>query len=229
MSDKKIQRQFGDALAGAMASILGSPTVQEEVGDRLIAAVMTFARADLQQASALENGLFRFVGEVPLRRALAQTFYGTRWLYKLGLALLAKDDELAAHIRAQVLDYGGVAEGLLSYSIAQALRKGRLKGTRYKYRDYKNPKDPITWNSLNPEPELAKQSFAWLIEIAADFGIVTPKLKTDLHWLRAQRNEVHLRHLVTIGRQAYLTRSERAFSVTLETASQTKHWCTNAP
>ena len=71
----------------------------------------------------------------------------------------------------------------------------------------------------------ASPTFAWLIEIGFDFGIVDRDLKTELHWLRDQRNSVHLRKLASIGRQAFLGRSMRAFDAVVKTGKRCREWC----
>ena len=84
---------------------------------------------------------------------------------------------------------------------------------------------PITWDARRPEVALSAQTFAWLIEISNDFGIIDTALKAELHWLRDQRNTVHLRKLASIGRQAYLGRSMRAFETVVQASVQCRKWC----
>jgi hypothetical protein len=151
-------------------------------------------------------------------------FYGTRWIYKLGLALLTKEAERAAHIRAQIVDYASVSEGLLSDCVAHAIRHGHTVGTAYTYRDPDRQAQPITWNAGNPEPMLHRLSFWWLIRIARDFGVITAALGDDLHWLRRQRNTVHLQERSALGRAAFLNQSRKAFDIATRTIRQTKTW-----
>jgi hypothetical protein len=228
MTDKPIQLAFGDELVVVISKLLQEESVREALGDKLMEAVQSFARRDMDSVADLENKHFRFVKDASLREQIAKTFYGARWLYKLGLALLARDEELGAHVRAQVTDYGAVAEALLSYAIGFSIKHGRIKGDRYKWSNYVSRSKPIAWDARRPESALEAQSFAWLIEIAFDFGIIDKALKVDLHWLRDQRNTVHLRKLASIGRQAFLGRSMRAFNTVVETSAKCRTWCLGA-
>lgn len=97
MSNKVIQEQFGQAIIDAMAS---------------------FAKKDIKDVAALEADEFSHVSDPAMRTALAETLYGTRWLYKLGLALLANNQEQFAHVRAQIIDYASVSEALRLYAVS---------------------------------------------------------------------------------------------------------------
>jgi len=155
---------------------------------------------------------------------LAQVFYGARWIYKLGLALLTKNEERAAHVRAQIVDYASVCEGLLSFSIAHAIRRSHTVGTAYGFTDPDVQAHPITWNPASPEITLSKRNFWWLIRISREFGIVNPDLATDLHWLREERNSVHLRRFAAVGQRAFIHQSKHAFRIVTRTISQTRTW-----
>ncbi len=203
--------------------------IQEQFGDRVIEAFADFARADLEDPDALEKGSFDHVADASLRRELAQVLYGARWIYKLGLALLTKDEERAAHVRAQIVDYASVCEALLSYCIAHAVKKGHSKGASFQWSDPDTRKKPIKWQTAQPEKVLTTQSLWWLIRIAGDFGIVSAALARDLDWLRQQRNTVHLRQRAALGPTAFLNQSKKAFQITIDTMLATKRWKAAAP
>jgi len=198
--------------------------IQEQFGQRVMDAFSEFARADEKSVDDLIKGDFSHVQDVDLRRALAQVYYGVRWIYKLGLALLVKDEERAAHIRAQLVDYGSVCEGLLSHCVAVAIKRGKTKGTGWQYSDPDYMKKPLTWNTKAPEGAIGRQSFWWLVRIAHAFAIVNASTERDLQWVRDQRNSVHLRQRATIGNTAYLNQSKRAYETTREVIRQTKVW-----
>ena len=149
----------------------GKP-IQEQFGQQVIDTFAEFARSDLKSPTELEGDEFSHVTDATLRRRLSEVFYGVRWIYKLGLALLTKDAERAAHVRAQIVDYASVSEGLLSHFIAHAIRQGHTRGIAYTFRDPDKQLRPITWNAANPEPTLRRQSLWWFIRIARDFGII---------------------------------------------------------
>lgn len=198
--------------------------IQEQFGQRVIDAFADFARSDLKTPTELENDEFSHVTNTTLRRRLSEVFYGVRWIYKLGLALLTTDTERAAHVRAQIVDYASVAEGLLADCLAHAIRQGYVTGAAYTYKDPDYQRRPISWNVANPEPTLRRLSFWWFIRIARDFGILGEALADDLHWLRNQRNTVHLQERSAVGQTAFLNQSRRAFTIATQTIRRTKAW-----
>lgn len=203
--------------------------IQEQFGEKVIKAFADFARADLEEPTALAAGSFNHVTDATLRQQLSQVFYGARWIYKLGLALLTKDEERAAHVRAQIVDYASVCEALLSYCLAHAVARGHTVGTEYQWADPDTKRKPINWNPAQPDRALAKQSMWWLVRIGRQFRIVNAALEVDLQWLREQRNTVHLRARASLGPTAFLNQSKRAFETTTETIRQTKVWRATHP
>lgn len=199
--------------------------IQEQFGEKVIEAFAEFARADLEQPKELEKSTFSHVRDPELRLDLAQVFYGARWIYKVGLALLTRDEERAAHVRAQIVDYAAVCEALLSYCIAYAMRQGHVVGSDYEFDDLNRQTKPIRWNLKSPELQLAKRSLWWLARVSKDFGVIDGTLEAEVQWLREQRNTVHLRARASLGPTAYLNQSKRAFKATTETIHQTRVWC----
>lgn len=202
MADKPIQEQFGEMLIGAFAD---------------------FARADIKSVRDLEADEFSHVSDPDHRSNLARVHYGARWLYKLGLALLVQDEERAAHVRAQVVDYASIVEGLLSDAVAHAITAGYTVGDGYRYNDPDVQNHPINWNVKDVDAQLGKRSFWWLIRISQDFGIVQGELPKQLQYLRQDRNDVHLRQNA-VGAAAYLGQSRRAFELMCRVITSTKAW-----
>jgi hypothetical protein len=207
--------------------------IQEHIGERAIEAFTEFARSDIPDVQTLETGQFAHIGDVSLRRALAQVYYGSRWIYKLGLVTLAKNEERAAHVRAQILDYASVCEALLSHANGHAIARGHAVGTAHLVSnpDEKVParRRPINWTSGSTEASLRKQSFWWHARIAREFLIISAKDFADLNWLREERNAVHVRQRVALGATAYLTQSKRAFETMNECIRKTKLWHASHP
>ena len=143
-----------------------SKLIQEKFGESIITAVSDFAKSDLRTVDQLKISEFSHISDHKMRDSLAITFYGARWIYKLGLALLVRDHEQLAHVRTQIMDYGAVCEGLLSDSILHALQTNRLTGQKYQFGDPTNLARPIRWNVSNQLALISKQSFFWLIEVA---------------------------------------------------------------
>ena len=203
--------------------------IQEQFGQQVIEAFAGFARCDLRTPAELEGLEFSHISDSVLRKRLSEVFYGVRWIYKLGLALLTKDVERAAHVRSQIVDYASVVEGVLSHCLAHAIRKGYTQGSSYNFRDPDVRKQAIKWNTANPEQMINRQSFWWFIKIAEEFGIVNTALAKELHWLRVQRNSVHLRQKSSLGNTAFLNQSKKAFEIASQALMQTKKWKTSHP
>lgn len=203
--------------------------IQEQFGSRVIEAFASFARDDLDDPAHLEANTFNHVSDARLRRELSQVFYGARWIYKLGLALLTRDEERAAHVRAQIVDYAAVCEALLSYCLSHAIRNGHMTGTLHLWVDPVTQQKRIQWNVNAPDRQLSKQSMWWLAKVAHDSRIIPQRLEADLQWLREQRNTVHLRARASLGPTAFLNQSKRAFEATIETVTRTKAWKATHP
>ena len=195
--------------------------IQEQFGDAIIEAVAMFARSDLTAVDQLKRNDFSHVGDNGLRDVLAETFYGARWIYKLGLALLVKDAEQMAHVRAQVMDYGSVCEGLLSDCLSHAIQEQQMRGQKYKYADPINLRRTINWSVQDILAQVSRQSFFWRIEVASEEGIIDQRLKDRLHWTRKERNTVHK---TAKTHKAFLGTSKSLFDTVLETLRQTKDW-----
>ena len=198
-----------------------SKIVQESFGEAIIQSVREFAKSDLPTIDQLMTDQFSHVAQNDLRRTLAETFYGARWIYKLGLALLVRDEEQMAHVRTQVVDYAAVCEGLLSDCLLHALQSNLMGGQKHKYSDFRNSKGKINWNVKNTLNKLSRQSFFWHIEVGFDEGIVDQGLCDRLHSMRKERNTVHIRSRTN---QAFVGTSKRLFDTVLQTVNQTKQW-----
>lgn len=194
--------------------------IQETFGDAIIDAVRNFARADIYNIPQIEQRFFSHVSERKLRRTLAETLYGARWIYKLGLALLVQNEEQMAHVRCQVIDYGSVCEGLLHDSIRHAAHRNIMTGQKHKYSDTLNLRYQIDWQA-GIDTALAKKGFHWQIEVAAEESIIGAALADRLHVLRKDRNTVHLKDRTY---QAFLGTSRDAYQTFLDTVDQTRTW-----
>jgi hypothetical protein len=203
-----------------------SKLVQENFGDKIIQAVGDFAKADLRSPAQLEADEFAHVSDPVFRRTLAETFYGSRWLYKLGLALLVRDAEQMAHVRAQVMDYGAVCEGLLSDALLHAITINKMAGQKYRFFKFGNPKSTINWAVQDKLGQLTRQSFFWHIEVAEEEAIIDGALATRLHTMRKERNTVHMRARTY---KAFVGTSKSLFDTTIDTIQRTKTWRNQNP
>jgi hypothetical protein len=201
-----------------------SKPIQEQFGDKVIEVFADFARMDLPQPADLEKDAFSHISDVRLRRALSNVFYGARWIYKLGLALLTRNEERAAHIRAQIVDYAAVCEAILSYCVGHAIRKGHTVGDTHCWKDPEHKSQPLRWSPSGSDSLLRLQNLWWLIKVGQACRIIDAKLAQDLNWLRGERNAVHIRERVALGEAAYLNESRKAFELVIRTIDQTKRW-----
>lgn len=202
--------------------------IQEQFGQTIIDAMTSFAKKDIKDVASLETDEFSHVSDPTLRTALAETLYGTRWLYKLGLALLANNQEQFAHVRAQIIDYASVSEALLADIITQAYKKGKLKGPRYMCK-FADGSAPLTWNVADPAKTVAYRTFEWLIIVAHESDIIDGTLSGQLNGIRTRRNTVHLTAKVKAGVSYYAGLAKRSHAAMLESIKQTKAWVQENP
>lgn len=198
--------------------------IQEILGERVITMVADFSRSELKDPDQLAADEFAHVSDLQLRKALAQVFYGARWIYKLGLTLYVRDVERAAHVRAQIVDYASVCEALLSYCVKHAIASKHTTGDSHLWKDPDKRTRPLDWTRAAPDAVLKKQTLWWLVVVARDLGIIKPALAKQLDRLREERNAVHIKQRVALGGPAYLAESKQAFALVGETVRQTKLW-----
>ena len=193
-------------------------TIQEELGDRFIAAFRDVASHEIYDVSYWCNELAHMASG-HLKQTVAETIYGARWLYKLGLVFLTRDDEQNAHVRAQISEYSAAIEAILTEMIVYAHDNSRLTGVQYGV-DFKG--QPVRWSHHSGKHSvIAKLSFAWIIKVAHEESIITSHLHRELTWLRLRRNEIHL---AARSRYAFTPTSKRAYNALLNTIKSTRVW-----
>lgn len=204
-------------------------SIQEQFGQAVIEQLTSFARADIKTVAALEAAEFSHVTDAPLRHALAQTMYGARWVYKLGLALLTEGDERIAHVRTQVLDYGSICESLLKFVVGHGIQGSHFAGPAYTLKNATNGGDRLNWSPQRFERTLKDRNYWWLIEVAHAEGIIDQKLAKDLHRLREHRNTVHLTELTRTQLKYVLGLAKSSLATAHTTIAQTKAWIAKHP
>jgi hypothetical protein len=202
---------------------MSNKVIQEQFGQEIIDAMARFAKRDIKEATELAVDEFSHVSDPELRTALAETLYGARWLYKLGLALLANDNEQYAHVRAQIIDYASIAEALLADVIVQAHSKGRLTGRQWTHK-YSTGTKLLIWNSTKPAKTVDYTTFQWRITVALESSIIDAKLATQLNSIRTRRNTVHLTAKVIARVVYYAGLAKRSHEAMHETIRQSKAW-----
>ncbi len=199
----------------------GRKVIQEQFGDAVISAVADFCRKDIKTVSEY-NTQMAFIADANYRDAVSRTLYGARWIYKIGLALLVNNDEEIAHVRAQIIDYAAVCEGLLAYTVAKAIEQGIISGSYYKSVDRHNGKQAINWNRFtNKVEKCGKLGFFWCIKAAFDSGIILQSTHDRLDTLRKKRNSVHLPARTAYH---YINVSKDSYGAISSTANDIKQW-----
>lgn len=202
MVEKKIQEQFGQVFIDAMAE---------------------FAKKDIKTTQELQNDEFSHVQNPDIKLALAETLYGARWLYKLGLALLATDKEQYAHVRAQIIDYASICEALLADVIAQGYSQNKLQGQQYQYFDIRKSRR-MNWNPNDPLNSINHTTFEWRIKVAEESGIIDAQLTSSLTGMRNKRNTVHLTRKIMSGVTYWAGFAKRSHTTMFHLIDQTKTW-----
>ncbi len=191
-------------------------------GDAVIQALTEFARSGIPDPANMDATWFEHIQDKKVRAAVCDTFYGARWHYKIGLALLVRNKEQYAHVRAQVIDYASICETLLVEMIIHGIRKAKLSKQQYKFMDFQKTKLLIWANAIRKTAE--KQTFAWYIHVASEEGIIDDQLSADLEQLRLLRNTVHITERAKKSNAYSLNVSDDAFGIMQRTINQTKSW-----
>ncbi len=194
-------------------------TVQTQLGDAMIHAIKAFARKDIESVEYLKIGIFSHIDNLNLKNEVAERMYGARWIYKMGLVVLAENQELQAHIRAQVMEYGSVCEGLLKDAISHGFSRNVLRGNQKNFFDKKQTKK-IRWGG-DKESGVTEKNLNWLLLVATEEAIIDPQLSKNLNRLRYARNKVHP---LNPGPIPYLGSCKLFFESIKATCEATKLW-----
>jgi hypothetical protein len=204
-----------------------SKKIQEQFGQAMMTQVAIFAKTDIKSVAALAANEYSHIADADLRNALAQTHYGTRWLYKLGLALLVDGDESSAHVRTQIIDYGSVCESLLKDSVGHGIRGGHFTGIAHTTSQATRGGNSLNWNNI--DKTLKTRDYWWLIEVAQQERIVDAALAQELHRVRKMRNTVHLTYLAASNLRYVRSLAKRSLTTLSETIVATKAWKATHP
>jgi hypothetical protein len=146
--------------------------------------------------------------------------FEARWVYKLGLTLIVKDEEQTAHVRFQIMCYGAICEGLLHDVFEHAHAHNLLAGKCWRHHDPPVCKKPIA----SPTTVLRK-NFKQLNEIANEEGIVNHTLYMALESLRTARNTIHSKVLAAYSTpRFYLEFGIRHFQTVIDVSAACKAW-----
>ena len=142
----------------------------------------------------------------------------------MGLIALVENQELQAHLRAKVMEYGTVCEGLLKDIISYGSTHGHLTGKQHEYEKKYNPKNlkaqKIDWTS-NKWQTVEKQTFYWLLLVALDEKIISQTVYNSLDKIRLARNQVHP---MNSGQKPTLKSCEKFYIAIEKTCELIKEW-----
>lgn len=202
--------------------------IQAQFGQAVIDSISEFAKKEIGDPATIAANEFSHVSHAEMKKALSETLYGARWLYKIGLALLTTNLEQSAHIRTQVIDYASICETLLADMILRAHTKGLLNGQQAQFIDVKQKKT-IIWNPVDPFKTVHATTFEWRIKVAEEEGIIDANLAKNLNSIRLHRNTVHLTLKVMLGSAYYVGLAKKSYTTLHELITQTKSWVAAKP
>lgn len=199
-----------------------SNAIQEKFGQAVIDTIAEFVKHDIKQPADLENDEFVHISDPVLRRALAETLYGARYMYKLGLANIAENVDQYGIVRMQLIDYTSVCESILADMLVHAKNRGILGGNQVQYFDVKKRKKMVWGQSI--QKTIHRTLFEWRIIVAKENGIIDHSLETYLNRIRTLRNSVHLTLKIMMNVKYYSSLAKRAYTTLYSTIEQTKTW-----
>lgn len=228
-----VQLKLGNAAISGVRECLEDEAVQLSLGQAAVDSIREFASSEEPTVEELQVELFKNVRDKRLRRTLAETLCGARWLYRLGLVTLASDVHRAAHVRAQMIDYAAICEAVLLDALAHGIFRKQLRGSKWGCVFAKNKWIPaVAWPDQRYEIDLRirkSRNLYWLIEVAAEEGLVRSRLKRPLHKLRDNRNNVHLAELAAVDEKTGLNMGKEAYRVMHACIECVAHWMTLHP
>lgn len=202
--------------------------VQVGLGEAVVRAIQEFASTDIESVGSLEAGLFQRIRDPKLRKKLAETLFGARWLYKLGLVTLATRERRAAHVRAQIVDYSAICEAVLLDAITHGVVSAHLTGTLW--RSFRGV--PARWPSTTAavRKQIRKErNFFWLIEVGKDEKVFVAEFAERLHRLREHRNNVHIAEMAAVDESVYLSTSKEAYQTMMTCVDHVSAWLSLHP
>ena len=131
------------------------------------------------------------------------------------------DKSLCNRVRAQIIDYAAVCEGILFDMVRHGIARNLLTGQKWRFGDPARLRQPINWTPAQQGQRLPKMPFYWLSVVALEEGIVTQGCETEMEWLRNQRNKVHVKGGSTAS---YLGTSMRAYQAVFLLVRDTRRW-----
>lgn len=196
--------------------------VNRAVGERVIDSLVNFARQEIPTPNNLSNDWFLFVTDEKLRTILSETLYGAMWVYRVGKVFASNREELQAHLRTQLINYGAICEAILEYAILQVAKHHAFKGDSWKFRDEKK-QQKLTWGT--PPANLPRfTNFSWCIRVAVDEGGIRQNEERALTKLRELRNSIHLSNKAIENIDYEPKQSKEAFELMKLVVEQSRDW-----
>ena len=196
--------------------------IKIKFGAAVIEALTEFARTGIPDPTKMDANWFEHIQDKTVREAVCDTFYGARWHYKIGLALLVDKKEQYAHVRAQVIDYASICETLLVEMIIHGVSHAKFTKQQHQFSDFQQTKK-LNWKTA-VRAKAEKQTFAWYIRVAQEEGIIDDPLAKELEGMRNLRNTVHITERAKKNNTYSLKVSDDSFKVMQRTINQTKSW-----
>jgi hypothetical protein len=220
---RTIQSRIGERLVTALRNVPG--TVDEQgLGTLVIRTVREFVDAGIPNEKI--DKLTRHVYSAQLRDSVRLSMRTARFVYQLNLALVTAGRLRKTIARAQLIELGAAAEGLLFDLIQSIGSQNRPPGTRPTECkdhaiDWESDGLLGTYSTKKGEIRSHNVSFSWLIEKAHKSGAIDASLRARLDWLREARNVIHPTLSATRMYCFDLDEAREALFIVLSTAQAT--------
>jgi hypothetical protein len=211
----------------ALSTQDGAAAIELHLGAVVLDAIHEFALYHVQSPAELETTTFSFIKDPKLRSRLSETLFGARWLYKLGLVTVAADARRAAHVRAQIIDYASICEGVLVDAVTHGLVRGHFTGKAAGEIGFVGPGS--SRGAVQTRVRKRYGSFAWMLKVAREERMVDLPLWERVDWLRDRRNGVHVAEVAATDVRMLIDASRHAYTTMVGTIDQIGAWVTHHP
>ncbi|MDI4634036.1 hypothetical protein J7U46_13340 [Pelomonas sp. V22] len=192
--DKKIQRALGRNAKRLSTNIDLSKATHENFGQVVVDSIQNY----LNWALALDDGstLVNSIYSANLRESAAFSARSARITYLLGKVSLLDAAGRKGLVRAQIIEYGAIAEAILLDLIQCIGMQNKPIGLRPAVDKVGQPMPwtddgLFTLRAANTTSLRYQYDLNWLISQARRVGAIDVNLKRRLDWLRKSRNLVH--------------------------------------
>lgn len=200
--------------------------VPYKFGCAILETIKNFSKNDITDRETIDRTYFAHVSDEAEKDAMTRVLRGARWLYKIALALDISEEELAVHVRAQVIDYVSVCETVLGDMIRQKAQQNINLGVCSRWMC--DCRISTTSSAEMIAQRVSKVRLIKRIEIARSEGMIGSRTASALNRYREYRNTVHITKLAHDGTVFGLEKSFKAYQLMFVVLKQTQDWYKNS-